>query len=229
LSNYGAWELKTNYQRNLGFGLVCSLLVSSSLFLAAYSFSRVQISPAASKKTAVRIKLSQPFLSLLNSSPVKLATPTNPPVPTPGESHLLGDIPIKAPILKHSKGPLFINGGLTKTSWAGVGGQAEDWSDSSADSVIDLDEFDMKPIVLYKVDPKCPELAQRRRITGTVTAIVLVGKNGLVQEVSIKNSSNSIFDEEVLAALRQWVFRPWVERNRSFPFRFTIIVEFVLR
>ena len=229
MSNYGAWELKTNYQRNLGFGLVCSLVVSSSLFLAAYFFSRVRISPAASKKTFVRIKLSQPYLRPINSSPVEPARPTDPPVPTPREGHLRGDIPFKAPILKWPKGPLFANLGHLKMGLAGVGRNSENGSDSTADTIIDLDEFDLRPVILYQVEPKCPELARRGRITGMVTAEILVGKNGLVQEVTIKKSSNIIFDDEVLAALRQWVFRPWVERNRCLPFRFTVMVEFVLR
>ncbi len=92
-----------------------------------------------------------------------------------------------------------------------------------------MDEFDLKPVILFKVDPKCPELARRGRIAGAATAEVLVGENGLVREVSIKKSTNVIFDDEVIAALKLWVFQPWVERNRCLPFRFTVLVEFVLR
>lgn len=229
MSNYGAWELKTGYQRNLGFGLVCSLFLSLNLFLVFFFFSRVQIAPGNLKRHSIQIKLSHSFLSPSNSSPIEPAEPPNVPAQTPEEDHLLMDIPIKAPILKWPKGPHFIDGGFARTGLAGVGAQAENRSDTSADTAIDLDEFDLRPVILYQVDPKCPELARRGRITGTVMAEILVGKNGLVQEVTIKKSSNVIFDGEVLAALRQWVFRPWVERNRCLPFRFSVIVEFVLR
>ena len=136
---------------------------------------------------------------------------------------------IQAPNLEWPEGPFFANDDLSEMGLAGVGGNAGDSSDSSEDTVIDLDVFDLKPVILFKVDPKCPELARRGRITGTVLAEVLVGRDGLVREVSIKKSTNEIFDDEVNAALKLWVFRPWVERNRCLPFRFTVLVEFVLR
>ncbi len=139
------------------------------------------------------------------------------------------DSPIQAPILTWLRDPLFANDGLSRMGLAGVGGNGPDLSGLLGDSVIDLDAFDLRPVILFKVDPKCPELARRGRITGTVTAEVLVGKKGLVQEVSIKKSTNEIFDDAVNAVLKLWVFRPWVERSRCLPFRFTVMVEFVLR
>ncbi len=123
----------------------------------------------------------------------------------------------------------FLDGSESREGLAGVDRNETGPSGLPEDTIIDLDEFDLRPVILFKVDPKCPELARRKRITGTVTAEVLVGKDGLVREVSISKSTNEIFDDEVNAALKLWVFRPWVERNRCLPFRFTVVVEFVLR
>lgn len=136
---------------------------------------------------------------------------------------------IQAPDLEWPEPHSFANEVQSETGMAGVDGNETGAAGSPDDTVIDLDEFDLRPVILFKVDPKCPELARRKRITGTVTAEVLVGRDGLVREVSIKKSTNEIFDDEVNAALKLWVFRPWVERNRSLPFRFTVMVEFVLR
>ena len=74
-----------------------------------------------------------------------------------------------------------------------------------------------------------PGTGSPREETGTVTAEVLVGRDGLVREVSIKKSTTIIFDDEVTGALKLWVFRPWVDRNRCLLFRFTVMVEFVRR
>lgn len=229
MSSYGAWELKTGYQRSLAFGLVSSLLLFTGAFLAAYFLDQIPIRLTDSKKHTIRIKLYQTFLDLPNSFSTEPARPSTLPVEPPKKGRLMIDSLIQAPDLEWPESPLFANGDLSETGLGGIGGYAKDLSYSSADTIIDLDEFDLRPVILYKVDPKCPELARRGRITGTVTAKVLVGKNGLVEEVSIMKSTNEIFDDEVIAALKLWVFRPWVERNRCLPFRFTVMVEFVLR
>lgn len=229
MSVYGAWELKTSYQRNLSFGLISALFLSLNLFLITYFIDRIQILPTDLKHHSVKVKLLQPVLGSLNSFP---AEPTGAPilsVQPPRENRLIMDSLIQTDDFEWPTPRPFANkegvgGGLME-----IFGNETGFSDTSDDTIIDLDEFDLRPVILFKVDPKCPELARRGRITGTVTAEVLVGRDGLVREVSIKKSTNIIFDDEVTAALMLWVFRPWVERNRCLPFRFTVMVEFVLR
>jgi len=65
---YGAWELKASYQRNLTFGLVSSLLLSSGVFLATYFLGRVRILPADTKTHTIRVKLTPSILRPSNSS-----------------------------------------------------------------------------------------------------------------------------------------------------------------
>lgn len=192
-----------------------------------YLLERTRITPLGTKTHALRIELTPPFVELSHSFPARaVSRPLRLPVQPPRGSRFMIDSLVQAVDFERPRPYPSLDGG---ESGAGLSGNATEPSDSSDDTIIDLDEFDLRPVILYKVDPKCPELARRGRITGTVTAEVLVGRDGLVREVSIKKSTNIIFDDEVTAALKLWVFRPWVERNRCLPFRFTVMVEFVLR
>ena len=229
MSVYGAWELKTSYQRNLSFGLISSLFLSLNLFLITYFIDRIQILPTDLKDHSVKVKLFQAVLGSLNSFP---AEPTGAPilsVQPPRGNRLVMDSLIQTDDFEWPAPRPFANKEAVGGRLVEIFGNETGFSDTSDDTIIDLDEFDLRPVILFKVDPKCPELARRGRITGTVTAEVLVGRDGLVREVSIKKSTTIIFDDEVTGALKLWVFRPWVDRNRCLLFRFTVMVEFVLR
>jgi len=58
------------------------------------------------------------------------------------------------------------------------------------------------------VEPRFPRDAIRRGITGRVIAWVHVAPNGTVTDVEIRQTSNRIFDREVIRALSQWKFNP---------------------
>ena len=60
----------------------------------------------------------------------------------------------------------------------------------------------------YRVDPTFPPQAIRQGIQGKVVAWVHVAPNGSVTQVEIKQSSNRIFDREVIRAMSQWKFNP---------------------
>jgi protein TonB len=60
----------------------------------------------------------------------------------------------------------------------------------------------------YRVDPSFPRDAIRRGISGRVVAWVHVAPNGTVTDVEIRQTSNRIFDREVVRALSQWKFNP---------------------
>ena len=60
----------------------------------------------------------------------------------------------------------------------------------------------------YRVDPTFPPQAIRQGLQGRVVAWVHVAPNGSVTQVEIKQSSNRIFDREVIRAMSQWKFNP---------------------
>ena len=61
---------------------------------------------------------------------------------------------------------------------------------------------------LQRVNPTFPRQALQQGITGRVLAWVYVEPNGNVKNVEIKQSSNRLFDREVVRALSQWRFNP---------------------
>ena len=176
MSTYGAWELKASYQRNLSFGLVSSLLLFSGLFLATYLLRTVWISPFDTKVHTIMVKLIPPISRPSNSSPAGPVRPPSLPVQPPRGDELMIDSLIQAPDLEWPEPRSFANEDQSETGTVGVAGNETEPSGSPNDTVINLDEFDLRPVILFKVDPKCPELARRGRITGTVTAEVLVGR-----------------------------------------------------
>jgi protein TonB len=58
------------------------------------------------------------------------------------------------------------------------------------------------------VNPTFPRQALQQGITGRVVAWVYVEPNGNVKNVEIKQSTNRLFDREVVRALSQWRFNP---------------------
>jgi protein TonB len=61
---------------------------------------------------------------------------------------------------------------------------------------------------LQRVQPAFPRQALQQGITGRVVAWVHVSPNGSVSNVEIKQSTNRLFDREVVRALSQWRFNP---------------------
>jgi protein TonB len=61
---------------------------------------------------------------------------------------------------------------------------------------------------LQRVNPAFPRQALQQGLTGRVIAWVHVAPNGAVTNVEIKQSSNRLFDREVVRALSQWKFNP---------------------
>ena len=60
----------------------------------------------------------------------------------------------------------------------------------------------------YRVEPTYPRQAISQGLQGKVIAWVKVAPNGAVTEVVIRESTNRIFDREVIRALSQWKFNP---------------------
>ena len=60
----------------------------------------------------------------------------------------------------------------------------------------------------YRVEPTYPRQAISQGLQGKVIAWVKVSPAGAVQEVVIRESTNRLFDREVIRALSQWKFNP---------------------
>lgn len=99
----------------------------------------------------------------------------------------------------------------------------------SADSKPDIPQAGGKttpPVVISKVEAKSTDEARRKRFTGTVSVSLVVGEDGVPRDIHINNSPGMGLDENVIAALKQWRFKPATKDGIPVPVRATIEVTF---
>ncbi|HNQ79411.1 MAG TPA: TonB family protein [Acidobacteriota bacterium] len=103
------------------------------------------------------------------------------------------------------------------------GGIEEDWGGTTEE-----DPFENKPVterqivqagevvamrLVFSPPPEYPPMALRLGIRGKVEVEMVVDEKGLVESARIVSSSNRMFDEPVLKAVRAWRFTPPVDRS----------------
>jgi protein TonB len=84
------------------------------------------------------------------------------------------------------------------------------------------------PVLVEKIQPEYPEIARAARLEGKVILQAVVGKNGDVEEVTILKSSNKVFDESALTAVKKWKYKPAMQSGRPVAVYFTVLVDFEL-
>ena len=64
------------------------------------------------------------------------------------------------------------------------------------------------PGLIKKVEPRYPPIAQAARIEGNVVVDAVIRKDGTVSDVTVLSSSNKMFEQACVDAVRQWRFTP---------------------
>lgn len=80
------------------------------------------------------------------------------------------------------------------------------------------------PGLIKKVEPHYPPVARAARIEGKVVVDAVIRKDGSVSDVTVLSSTNKLFDQACLDAVRQWRFTPG-----SQDVVLTVSVHFTLR
>ena len=95
------------------------------------------------------------------------------------------------------------------------------------EEIVEIWRVEKKPEPIKEVTPPYPPVAQKASIEGKVFVLVLVGKNGQVEQVgAIKGPE--VFHEAVRKAAQQWEFSPAIQNDKpvkvwvSLPFNFTL-------
>ena len=78
------------------------------------------------------------------------------------------------------------------------------------------------------VQPDYPEAARQAKREGRVTVEFVVELDGRVSRAQVANSSNEMFDEAALSAVRRWTFDPALEEGRPAVSALTVPIEFRL-
>ena len=72
------------------------------------------------------------------------------------------------------------------------------------------------PLLLEAPAPRYPAMARHRSWEGTVVCRILVGRNGLVVDVALEQSSGfRVLDDAAVQAVRHWRFQPGLQSGRE--------------
>ncbi len=85
------------------------------------------------------------------------------------------------------------------------------------------------PVIIKKVEPSYPDIARRARIEGKVILQAVIDKEGNVNEVTVLSSSNPMFNDSAIDAVKQRKYKPALQNGRPVAIYFTIRVDFRLR
>ncbi len=236
--NYGAYELKRSYQRNLGLGVILAgllhLLIIGGFVL--YTKASEEIPEA---KGVVRIKTlaelaAPPSLSQTQAPQIAVAAPAVAP-PSVGIPEAVPDEEAPEEVTIATQAELGKIADLSATSIVGGGG-----GDSIAVEIPEEEYFpapgefvpwDEPPICITEVKPDYPPLARQAGIEGVVHIEVLVDKNGDVRDVIVTKPSGASagFEEEAIKAAYKTKWKPAISNNQPVAVRIGYPVRFQLK
>jgi len=86
-----------------------------------------------------------------------------------------------------------------------------------------------RPVLLVKVEPSYPLVARRAGLSGRVTVRAVIAEDGRVESVEVFASTNPLFNEAAVDAVRQWRYRPALMGGRPVRVYLSVVVDFLVR
>ena len=84
------------------------------------------------------------------------------------------------------------------------------------------------PRLIFKVQPEYPPVARKSRLEGRVVLRAVVGPDGNVTSVELVDSSNAMFNQAAIDAVRQWRYTPPSQNGRPVSVWLNVMVKFTL-
>ena len=78
------------------------------------------------------------------------------------------------------------------------------------------------------VEPVMPEIAKKARMNGEVKLDAIIGKDGKMQKLSVITSTNPMFNNSAIDAVRQWTYKPYLLNGNPTEVETTITVNYSL-
>jgi len=231
-AQYGAVELKTNYQKYwlIGFGIAVAIhfsIVGSYYLVGLLSGEEP---PVAYVRIMKYSDLGPPpsITSANTPPPMSISAPAakptvGAPVPVPDAEVSAEQTMATQTEMSQAVAPM-IEGSAGD---ANVEIQQDIKIDEDAPPA-DFVPVEKEPVPVKKIEPKYPELAMRAGLEGKVWVKIWVDKEGRPKQVVILKSDAEIFNEPAVEAAKQWVFTPAYMNNGpvavwvSIPFRFEL-------
>ncbi len=231
LPKYGATELKAVSQKYMIRGLIVGTLFE--LTLVGLYWGSVALSKEEPPTRVVRIiKYSDlgPPPSIASEAAVAPSVSVAGPVAKPSVG-----IPVPVPDAEVSPDQTFASQQELSSIASPVAGTEGVGGGVVIEQDIEVEEpppafvpFEKEPVLIHKVEPVYPEIAQKAGLEGTVYAKLWIGKDGKVRDVVIMKSDSEIFNQAVIDAAKQWIFTPAMMKNGpvavwlAVPFNFTL-------
>jgi protein TonB len=86
-----------------------------------------------------------------------------------------------------------------------------------------------RPVLLVKVEPSYPQVPRRAGLGGRVTVRAVIAEDGNVESVEVVASTNRLFDDAAVDAVRKWRYRPALMNGKPVRVYLSVVVDFVVR
>jgi periplasmic protein TonB len=93
------------------------------------------------------------------------------------------------------------------------------------DALFSLADLDQKPRAVYQPSPVVSAEA-RKKAPGTVYVLFIVDERGKVESPLIQKSSDPVFDQPALSAVKNWKFEPGKRNGKAVRFRMRVPITF---
>ncbi|MFQ5670564.1 MAG: energy transducer TonB [Acidobacteriota bacterium] len=86
------------------------------------------------------------------------------------------------------------------------------------------------PVAIEKPEPTYPELARKAGIPGKVFLQAVIGKDGMVKDVSVisVNAPKMGFEDAAVEAVRRWRYKPAEQNGHPVEVYFTVALDFTI-
>ncbi len=95
--------------------------------------------------------------------------------------------------------------------------------------IFDINDLETKPQPRKQGAPKYPSTAQRKGLEGYVVAEFIIDEHGDVSSVEVKQSSNPVFNQPTIDAIRNWKFTPGEKDGRSVKTRTRVKIPYNIK
>lgn len=169
------------------------------------------------------IKIDPPKLPVQPMTPINMSQPT--PLPKLGA-------PQSPQVAMASQGPGSSGGfgfGMSGGLGSGHGtGQGPGANGGYGGGVMNVGGGVSAPIVIHSVEPQFSSQARQENFQGTVAIQLIVDSQGYPQDVRVARHLGMGLDDEAIAAVKQYRFKPAIYQGHAVPVQMIIEVDFRL-
>jgi RNA polymerase sigma factor (sigma-70 family) len=140
--------------------------------------------------------------------------------PAPGQESVLAALRAEAKTLREE---LAVHRAATRATSLPVASTA-----SSTDAIYRLSQLDERPAPVKTVPPAYPAELKLLGIPGQVMVSLVVGSDGIPEDLRVEQATHEAFGEEAKKAAQQWRFKPGMKDEKAVrtkvtvPFRFSL-------